>query len=324
MDERKILDKSINIGSKISKNRFCIQPMEAGDATLDGLPSKYTMERYHRYASGGAGIVVIEAVTLQYRSRSTEHQLLLDPENAQNMNFWRRFFRTMKECYPDTLFIMQLQHAGEFSSDVFSERVCVKPHPAFGGKIINADYADNVIDRTIAAARFLYDAGCDGVDIKFCHGYLGSQILRPFDGGQTFEESLDLIRGLEARGADFFIESLGNAYFSWSLMAPGGKDRGNVYKHLAAAKIIKDSLAPGTVLIGGGLSALGSQLPVVSEYGIYNGLFDMAGLGRQAFADPSLPNKYTEDRLEEVHWCRCCDKCGELLRSGRQSYCVFI
>ena len=92
----------------------------------------------------------------------------------------------------------------------------------------------------------------------------------------------------------------------------------------AAAKIIKDSLAPGTVLIGGGLSVLGSQLPVVSEYGIYNGLFDMAGLGRQAFADPSLPNKYTEDRLEEVHWCRCCDKCGELLRSGRQSYCVFI
>jgi 2,4-dienoyl-CoA reductase-like NADH-dependent reductase (Old Yellow Enzyme family) len=97
-----------------------------------------------------------------------------------------------------------------------------------------------------------------------------------------------------------------------------------VYNHLAAAKIIKDSLAPGTVLIGGGLSALGSRLPVVSEYGIYNGLFDMAGLGRQAFADPSLPAKYTEDRLEEVHWCRCCDKCGELLRSGRQSYCVFI
>ena len=370
MDESKILDKPIKIGSKTSKNRFCIQPMESGDATLEGLPSKYTMERYHRYASGGAGIVVIEAVTLQYRSRSTEHQLLLDPENAQNMNFWRRFFRTMKDCYPDTLFIMQLQHAGEFSSDVFSERVCVKPHPAFGGKIINADYADNVIEQTIAAARFLYDAGCDGVDIKFCHGYLGSQILRPyndrewkyggswanrssfafnmcegirrhipdrgflvgakvsafedFEGGQIFEESLDLIRGLEARGADFFIESLGNAYFSWSLMAPGGKDRGNVYKHLAAAKIIKDSLAPETVLIGGGLSALGSQLPVVSEYGIYNGLFDMAGLGRQAFADPSLPAKYAEDRLEEVHWCRCCDKCGELLRSGRQSYCVFV
>ena len=32
-----------------------------------------------------------------------------------------------------------------------------------------------------AAAKIAHDAGFDGVEIKFCHGYLGSQILRPYN-----------------------------------------------------------------------------------------------------------------------------------------------
>lgn len=362
------LSEAVRIGERIARNRFCVQPMEAGDAGIGGLPSKYTMERYHRYAAGGAGIVVIEAVTMQYRSRSTNHQLMLDVDDAANVVFWRRFFRHMKELYPDTLFIMQLQHAGEFSSEAFSRRVCVKAHPAFGGEMVDTAYVDGVVDKTIRTAVCLHEMGCDGVDMKFCHGYLGSQILRPFndrnwkyggswenrsrfaydicegirrivpdhrflvgaklslfediEGGQDLSEMLDLAAGLEARGADFFIESLGNAHLSWELMAPNKRSRENLYKHLAAARLLKNSLKPETVVIGGGLSVLGSDFPAAAEYAVSSGLFDMAGIGRQAFADPFLPEKYAAGRLDEVNWCLCCDQCGRMLQKGMNSYCA--
>ena len=362
------LNETVRIGERIAGNRFCIQPMEAGDAGDGGLPSKYTMARYHRYAAGGAGTVVIEAVTTQYRSRSTNHQLMLDVDNAANVVFWRRFFRHMKEQYPDTLLIMQLQHAGEFSSEAFSRRICVKPHPAFGGELIDAAYVDDVVDKTIRTAACLFDLGCDGVDMKFCHGYLGSQILRPFndrhwkyggswenrsrfaydicegirrripdhrflvgaklslsedfEGGQELSEMLDLAAGLEARGADFFIESLGNAQLSWSLMAPNACNKEDLYRHLAAARLLKDSLKPETIVIGGGLSVLGSDLPAAAEYAVNNGLFDIAAIGRQAFADPFLPEKYAAGHLDEVDWCICCDQCGRMLQRGWNAYCA--
>jgi len=33
----------------------------------------------------------------------------------------------------------------------------------------------------VDAAKVAHDAGADGVDVKLCHGYLGSQILRPYN-----------------------------------------------------------------------------------------------------------------------------------------------
>lgn len=216
------LNETVRIGERIAANRFCIQPMEAGDAGAGGLPSKYTMARYHRYAAGGAGTVVIEAVTMQY--------------------------------------------------------------------------------------RFLVGAKLS--------------LFEEIEGGQELSEMLDLAAGLEARGTDFFIESLGNAQLSWSLMAPGARNREDLYKHLAAARLLKGSLKPETVVIGGGLSVLGRDLPAAAECAVGSGIFDVAAIGRQAFADPSLPEKYATGRLDEVDWCLCCDQCGRMLQRGWNSYCA--
>jgi hypothetical protein len=39
----------------------------------------------------------------------------------------------------------------------------------------------------------------------------------------------------------------------------------------------------------------------------------MVALGRQSFADPLLPLKVREDRLDEINYCTACDNCLELL-----------
>lgn len=369
------LEKSIRIGDRTARNRFCVQPMECGDAEPGGNLSDRAFERYVRYCHGGAGVVVLESVTLQYASRSTKNQLLLDLHNPVNRRGWEDFFRTLKILYPGTLLIFQLNHAGEYSSDEWSERVCVKPREGFGGRQIDADYVDGVLRDYVEAIEFLYNVGCDGVDLKFCHGYLGSQILRPYNDrnwkyGGSWEnrsrfafdlceevrrriplhrflvgakvsmvegieqgqgnrgkdvdltESLALCRGLEERGADFIIETLGAAE-RWDLMAPNATCSQNIWLHISMAQALRKALNPETAVICGGLSALGESYGKVTDYCIGDGMFDMAAIGRQVFADPEFPAKMIGDREQDINFCKCCDACGNLLIHQKPAWCVY-
>ncbi|MDY5462159.1 hypothetical protein ACQQ9V_10550 [Hornefia butyriciproducens] len=370
------LEKSLKIGELTSRNRFCVQPMECCDAEADGNVSARALKRYARYCDGGAGVVVIESVTLQYASRSTRRQLLLNIHDPVNRRGWEDFFRTLKILHPGAVLIMQLNHAGEYSSDEWSERVCVKPKEGFGGRQIDAEYVDGVIRDYIEAAEFLYRIGCDGVDLKFCHGYLGSQILRPYNDrkwkyGGSWEnrsrfafdmcgeirhripdhrflvgakvsvvegiwqgqgnrgneidvtESVALCRGLEDRGADFIIESLGAARERWDLMAPNHDCPEHVWLHVTAAQVIRNALKPETAVICGGLSALGRDYGEITDFCIGDGMFDMAAIGRQVLADPDFPAKILGGKAEEINYCRCCDACGELLIRQKPTWCVY-
>ncbi len=387
------LSRTLKIGGLEAKNRFCIQPMECGNGDLKGGFTKDTLRRYEDLFRGGAGVVVMESVTLQYESRAREHQLLLDVEDLHNRKMWESFVKEMKAKYPDPIFIVQLNHSGELSDTAFSKRVCVKPRKDWGGELLDSAYVDKTIEKFAEAAKFLYEIGCDGVDLKFCHGYLGTQILRPYNdriwkyggswenrsrfafdmcekvskavntskfligakvslyegmaGGQghagadseqlNLEETFALCRGLEERGASFFIETLGNAETAdWQLMCPNKNTSENVYRHMAMAQNLKRGLRPETTVICGGLSLLAegrfnenhqisaekNGLLHWGNYCIEKGSFDMIALGRQSFADPFLPKKYLEGIEKDINWCLCCDGCGGLLAQQKPVECV--
>jgi 2,4-dienoyl-CoA reductase-like NADH-dependent reductase (Old Yellow Enzyme family) len=55
----------------------------------------------------------------------------------------------------------------------------VKPLAGFGGDIIDEEY--QTIEQFVTAAKIAHDCGADGIDFKNCHGYLDSQILRPYN-----------------------------------------------------------------------------------------------------------------------------------------------
>lgn len=386
------LARPIHIGKRLAKNRFMIQPMECGDGNLRGGFSKDTLQRYEALFRGGAGTVVMESVTLQYESRGRKNQLLLDVNDPDNRNMWEDFVRDKKLHYPNTLLIVQLNHSGELSDESFSQRVCVKPLPGFGGKLIDENYVEQTIKSYVEASHFLSRIGVDGVDLKFCHGYLGSQILRPFNDrrwkyGGSFEnrarfayelcekvrrtipdekfligakvtiyeelpggqghagpyspmidpsESIRLCKGLEERGANFFIETLGSAGCGWQLMCPSREAPENVYQHMTMAKLLRKNLRPETTVICGGLSILrdgknNGMTGINPERGnlfywsntcIEQGDFDMVALGRQSFADPALPAKYLSGRQEDIRWCTCCNRCGDLLGSQQHVGCA--
>lgn len=379
MVEENYLFKPIKIGNKISENRIVINAMECCDSDNDGSPGEKTYRRYKRYFEGGSGIVVLEAITVGYESRSRLNQLSIMPRNEKALS---KFIKEVKVINPKTLFFLQLTHSGELSNPNFSRKVCAKPLPGFGGDILSEEDVESIIDQFVTSAKIAYAAGADGVDVKLCHGYLGSQLLRPFNdrkwkyGGSwenrtrfayeiyeriqkeikdsdfivgskvsiwegfpggcgsagpdtaimDLSESLDLVKGIEARGAKFILVSAGSPSITLALSQPDKKIPDDVYLHFTFQKAVKSTVKPGTVVIGSAYSVLrdgNNNLQAVNRdeaslkywgnKNIKDGVTDMIATGRQSLADCYMASKLKAGKDNEVNWCTACDQCIELL-----------
>jgi len=212
----------------------------------------------------------------------------------------------------------------------------------------------------VLAARIAYDSGADGIDMKFCHGYLGSQILRPyntrkwkyggpwenrrqfaydlyeriqkvipdknfligsklsvwegFPGGMgtagpdtpviDLTEVIDLVQGLEERGAQYFVQSAGSPSITISLTQCDKERPYFAYLHQYFAKVLRDNLKKDTVVVGSNYSVFGKgknklqaatikdkSLLTFGAQNIEKGYVDMIALGRQSLADPLLPKE---------------------------------
>ncbi|PKO03959.1 MAG: 2,4-dienoyl-CoA reductase [Chloroflexi bacterium HGW-Chloroflexi-5] len=379
MDKKEVLLSPIKIGSHVSPNRFFAQAMECTDADADGNPSDLTYERYENLFKGEIGLVSLEAITITDKNRSRLNQLFIMPKNQPALT---TFVSKLKAINPKTVFIFQLTHSGELSNPQFSKRLSVKPLPGFTADVFTEDEFEKIMADFVLAAKIAYDAGADGIDMKFCHGYLGSQILRPYNtrkwkyGGPwenrrqfafdlyeriqkavpdknfligskisvwegfpggfgtagpdtpmiDLTEPIDLVKGLEERGAQYFIQSAGSPSITISLTQADKERPYFAYLHQYFAKALRDNLNKETVVIGSNYSVFGkgkNKLQAVTEeesslltYGAQNiekGYVDMIGLGRQSFADPMLPLKLREGRESEIKYCTACDNCLELL-----------
>lgn len=379
IDYKDVLLSPIKVGNRVSKNRFFVQAMECTDADKDGNPSELTYQRYENLFRGQYGMITLEAITVTGESRSRLNQLEIMPHNEKAL---ANFVRKMKETNPDALFVFQLTHSGELSNPAFSRRVTVKPLPGFGGDLLSEEEVDQIMDQFVLAAKIAHNAGADGVDLKLCHGYLGSQILRPyndrkwkyggswenrsrfaydlyervqkevndknfligskisawegFPGGFGTEgpdspiidltEPIALIKGLEERGAQYFVQSGGSPSITVSVTQAEKNAPYFAYLHPTWAKAFKQAVKPETVIIGSnysvfrngknGLLAVEPEDSSMFHFGakfIQEGKVDMVAVGRQSFADPLLPKKLAEGNEDQIKWCTLCDHCLELL-----------
>ena len=383
---RDILLEPIKIGDRLCKNRFFIQAMECADADNEGNPTDLTVQRYSNLFRGEAGFITLEAITVTNESRGRNNQLSIMPHNAKPLE---KFVGDLKKINPDTLLVFQLTHSGELSHPGFSRRVTVKPLHGYGGELLSEEEVDHIIDQFVLGARIAYDAGADGIDMKLCHGYLGSQLLRPyndrkwkyggawenrrqfafdlyerisreindpkfligskisawegFPGGFGTEgpdspiidltEPLDLIRGLEDRGASYFCCSGGSPSITVALTQADKSAPYFAYLHHGWAKEFKKAVKKA-VIAGSNYSVyrdgrngiLGAAPEVNSMFHwgskfIAEGKVDMIALGRQSFADPLLPLKLRTGKENEIKWCTLCDNCLELLIRQREIGC---
>ena len=389
MSYKETLLSPIKIGNHTCINRFFAQPMECVDSDAEGNPTDKTYERYEKLYQGQFGFVDLEAITVTNESRARVTQLEIMPRNEKALT---QFIARLKEVNPNVLIVFQLTHSGEISEPEFSRRVTVKELPGFAGDQLTEEEVDHIIDEFALASKIAQNVGADGIDLKFCHGYLGSQILRPyndrnwkyggswenrsrfaydlmeriqkavdydkdfligsklslwegFPGGcgsagpdsplMDLTESLDLVKGLEERGASYFVESLGNVHASMNYMEAVQDEPYLSYLHFYFADILKKAVKPETVVIGSSFSPFRgnknkllaiepekSSMFAMGARCIEDGMMDMIGLGRQSFADPLTPLKLIEDRENEIKYCNQCMNCEELMLRQQPVGCV--
>lgn len=389
MGYKDTLLQPIMIGNRTCENRFFAQPMECVDSDAEGNPTELTYSRYENLYKGGFGLVDLEAITVTNESRARKTQLEIMPRNEKALT---KFIKRLKEVNPNALIIFQLTHSGEISEPDFSRRVTVKQMHGLEGDLLTEEEVDSIIDQFELAAKITQSVGADGIDLKFCHGYLGSQILRPFNDrnwkyGGSWEnrsrfaydlmeriqkatgydkdfligskvsmwegfpggcgsagpdsplmdmtESIDLIKGLEERGAQYFVESLGNVHSSMAYMEAVQDEPYLSYLHFYFANLMKQNLKKETVVIGSHFSSFRGKknkllsvdpekasLFAMGSRCIEDGMMDMVGLGRQSFADPLTPLKLKEGREDEIKYCNQCMNCEELMIRQQPVGCV--
>lgn len=181
-DDTSVLREHVPFGAAVLQNRLGIAPLEAADSLPNGAPSERTVQRYRRYAEGGAGLIWIEATAIAPEARNGVRQLML---TADTLDDFKTFAASVHEAglakngYAPYL-VLQAHHSGRYSSPGgVSKPLAAYRHPVLDqGLPMNDDcvvsdaYLRQVEEEFGVFAGLAKEAGFDAVDVKCCHGYL--------------------------------------------------------------------------------------------------------------------------------------------------------
>ncbi len=263
----------------------------------------------------------------------------------------------------DVRFGMQLMHGGRQSYHEYKVAPSPIPAPAVVKGTphpLSLDEIRELVDAFGESALRCQKAGFDFVEIHGAHGYLINQFLSPnanhrtdayggtfanrvrfylevldaiksrcgqnftvgarinaedyIEGGWTLQDALRLVPMLEEAGADYLHVSAG-VYGSRELTIPSMYVKTGCFVHLAEA--VK-SVARVPVVAVGRIKA-----PDLAEEIIARGKADMVAMGRSLLADPGLPAKVRENRLDQIRPCiGCCLGCIHAVLQLEPGGCV--
>jgi 2,4-dienoyl-CoA reductase-like NADH-dependent reductase (Old Yellow Enzyme family) len=208
------LGQPISWEARTIGNRWAIHPMEGWDGTPEGLPTEFTLRRWHNFGQSGAKLIWGgEAVAVRHDGRANPNQLLINRENLSGMEKLRD---TLVSAHvqkvgsaEDLLIGLQLTHSGRFSRP--NEKARPEPRTLFRHPILDPrvgiesdreimtdEEIEELIEDFIRAAKLSREVGFDFVDLKHCHGYLGHEFLgahtRPGRFGGSFENRTRFLR----------------------------------------------------------------------------------------------------------------------------------
>ena len=185
----------------ISPNRFCVQPLEGGDAADDGSPGELTLRRYRRFAEGGFGLIWIEAVAVEPSARSNPRQLCLTRANAAAFSAFAESIRACarERWQHEICLILQLSHAGRYCApDGLSVPLLVEPEVnsrsenmrCARDEVVSDIELERLQQSFIERAHLALELGFDGVDIKACYNDLIFELLQADNRPGRFGGSL--------------------------------------------------------------------------------------------------------------------------------------
>ncbi|MEI7728207.1 MAG: FAD-dependent oxidoreductase [Verrucomicrobiota bacterium] len=245
--------KPVTIGGFKLPNRFVVLPMEGCDGNADGSPDELTIRRYHRFASGGAGLLWVEATAIVQECRANPRQIWLHAGTVD------AFARMVDLCHKSArerfgpahrpLLLLQLTHSGRYSKPGRAPAPIIAHHSKYldathqlppDYPLITDDELERLEDVYVSAAKLAKQAGFDGVDIKACHRYLISELLASYTrenskyGGEDFANRSRFLRNVvkkvKAAVPGLLVSTRMNAHDSMAYPYGFGMDRKDATK----------------------------------------------------------------------------------------------
>jgi 2,4-dienoyl-CoA reductase-like NADH-dependent reductase (Old Yellow Enzyme family) len=155
-----------------------------------GTPARIAWEE--KFARGGVGAIISAHVPVTLRGRILPNYATIDRD--ERIEFWSKVVKRVHAH--DCRFILQLSHSGHQQDIAGVENLDRTPgsstgKPDFFNGIpthaMTLAEIDEVVGLFVAGARRAQAAGCDGIELHACNGYLFTQFLSPAINDRTDE-----------------------------------------------------------------------------------------------------------------------------------------
>lgn len=353
----KHLFSPFSIKGRQLQNRIVMPGLASFLIEDDGSITDKTIEHYRKRAAGGPAMVIVEACAVSPEGIVSPHQArIYDDRFIEGLARIAQVMRA--EGAVPALQIHhggRQTSAKVIKRKPLSPSNL--PCPAITGEVqpLTVEGIQEMVLKFGEAAGRAKEAGFDLIEIHGAHGYLVNQFLSAFSNiredryggdtagrtrfaveivqevrkrmgegfpisfkisaqefvpnGLTVEESIQILKLLIAAGVDIVQVSAGNDATPEWISQPMFMEKACLAD--SAAKIRKALQVP--VMTVGRIND-----PVVAEEIIRDGKADLVCMGRGLLADPEMPKKAKEGRLDDIRICIACNTCMEsIFRRGR-------
>lgn len=342
----------IKIGPVEIPNRLFMPPMATGICDGTRLTDKSQIAYYVARAKGGIGLINTSAYTVDLDTagivEAGQPSLTL-PEAGEKLKV------LIDEVHKtDAKICIQIQHPGRQTDHMLNpaDKDIVAPsaipevfYMETPRALTNAEVKE-MVQKFIRAAKIVYDAGADGVELHAAHGYLIGEFMSPRanvrtdEYGGSFENRMRFVKEIIDGIKEFKPE---NAFLSIRMNAFDAVEGGiELEEGIKMAKYLEETgldaidLSLGTytnaflcsepaiypegvrsewvkpftdVLNIPVISVNNVKRPETAEKLLADGVSDMVGLGRALLADPEYVNKMKEGKEDEINLCLGCCEC---------------
>ncbi|HWT82681.1 MAG TPA: FAD-dependent oxidoreductase, partial [Candidatus Methylomirabilis sp.] len=355
------LFSSFKIGALELKNRLVMAPMGTSSSTWTGFVTERLVRYHEERARGGVGLLCVQFSYVHPSGKSGRYTLgihedavipglrrIADSAHAAGARIVIQIAHGGRRCK---------------SAITGTTPLAPSAVPCAGGEIpreLSLAEIRDVASWFVQAAHRARKANFDGVMLHMANGYLLNEFLSPYANKRTDEHggntekrarlALEIVRETRRElGPDFPIlcRLCVDEGIAGGLTLPEGQTIARLLAQAGVNAIEAVSGVPESIHLIGPPMALerGFRVdaaralkeavfipviasgrindPVLAEKILRDGDADFISMGRPLLADPDLPNKAMEDRLEDICPCIACNEgCNQRLYAGLDVSCV--
>jgi 2,4-dienoyl-CoA reductase-like NADH-dependent reductase (Old Yellow Enzyme family)/thioredoxin reductase len=339
------------------KNRIVMAPLASFLIENEGWITDKTIEHYRLRAAGGPAMVIMEACAVSPEGIVSHHQARIDDDRlVEGLSKIARIMKS-EGAVPALQLHHGGRQTSSKVIGRRPLAPSPLPCPTIRGEVepLTVHSIQAIIKKFGDAAIRARDAGFELIEIHGAHGYLINQFLSRFSNiredeyggdvaartrfaeeivqevrkrlgdefplsfkisaqefvpdGLTVPESIDILKILIKAGIDIIQVSAGNDATPEWICQPMFMKKACL---VDSAERIRKTLDFPVMAVGR------INGPLLADEIIGKGMADLVCMGRGLLADPELPRKAQEGRLDEIRTCIACNTCMEsIFRRGK-------